>query len=166
MIPRPPTSTLFPYTTLFRSCGSAALQGRVRRRHCGPREGVSGGPRTGASARERDARKGSRSSRSPSQGGGRETPCPYRRSGKDDCREAVGGDGQCAQHRQRGCGRDCRAFDRYIAGERRGRPSHQPGPQTLRKPMFEAEFWVAVAFVIFIGVLGYFGAHKLLLKSI
>ena len=32
--------------------------------------------------------------------------------------------------------------------------------------MFEAEFWVAVAFVIFVGVLGYFGAHKLLLKSI
>jgi F-type H+-transporting ATPase subunit b len=32
--------------------------------------------------------------------------------------------------------------------------------------MFEAEFWVAVAFVLFIGVLGYFRAHKLLLKSI
>ena len=32
--------------------------------------------------------------------------------------------------------------------------------------MFEAEFWVAVAFVIFVGVLGYFGTHKLLLKSI
>ena len=32
--------------------------------------------------------------------------------------------------------------------------------------MFEAEFWVAVAFVIFIGVLGYFRVHKLLLKSI
>jgi F-type H+-transporting ATPase subunit b len=32
--------------------------------------------------------------------------------------------------------------------------------------MFEAEFWVAVAFVIFVGVLGYFGAHELLLKSI
>ena len=32
--------------------------------------------------------------------------------------------------------------------------------------MFEAEFWVAVAFVIFIGVLGYFRAHKLLLKNI
>jgi F-type H+-transporting ATPase subunit b len=32
--------------------------------------------------------------------------------------------------------------------------------------MFEAEFWVAVAFVIFVGVLGYFGAHKLLLKGI
>ena len=32
--------------------------------------------------------------------------------------------------------------------------------------MFEAEFWVAVAFVIFIGVLGYFRAHKLFLKSI
>jgi F-type H+-transporting ATPase subunit b len=32
--------------------------------------------------------------------------------------------------------------------------------------MFEAEFWVAVAFAIFIGVLGYFRVHKLLLKSI
>jgi F-type H+-transporting ATPase subunit b len=32
--------------------------------------------------------------------------------------------------------------------------------------MFEAEFWVAVAFVIFVGVLGYFRVHKLLLKSI
>ena len=32
--------------------------------------------------------------------------------------------------------------------------------------MFEAEFWVAVAFVILVGVLGYFRAHKLLLKSI
>ncbi|HEX2351173.1 MAG TPA: ATP F0F1 synthase subunit B [Xanthobacteraceae bacterium] len=32
--------------------------------------------------------------------------------------------------------------------------------------MFEAEFWVAVAFVIFVGVLGYFRAHELLLKSI
>jgi F-type H+-transporting ATPase subunit b len=32
--------------------------------------------------------------------------------------------------------------------------------------MFEAEFWVAVAFVIFVGVLGYFKVHKLLLKSI
>jgi len=32
--------------------------------------------------------------------------------------------------------------------------------------MFEAEFWVAVAFVIFVAVLGYFRSHKLLLKSI
>jgi len=32
--------------------------------------------------------------------------------------------------------------------------------------MFEAEFWVAVAFVIFVGVLGYFQAHKRLVKSI
>jgi F-type H+-transporting ATPase subunit b len=32
--------------------------------------------------------------------------------------------------------------------------------------MFEAEFWVAVAFVIFVAVLGYFGVHKLFLKSI
>jgi F-type H+-transporting ATPase subunit b len=32
--------------------------------------------------------------------------------------------------------------------------------------MFEAEFWVAVAFVLFLGVLGYFGAHKRLVNSI
>jgi F-type H+-transporting ATPase subunit b len=32
--------------------------------------------------------------------------------------------------------------------------------------MFEAEFWVAVAFVLFVGVLGYFGVHKSLVKSI
>jgi F-type H+-transporting ATPase subunit b len=32
--------------------------------------------------------------------------------------------------------------------------------------MFEAEFWVAVAFVLFVGVLGYFGAHKMLVRSI
>jgi F-type H+-transporting ATPase subunit b len=32
--------------------------------------------------------------------------------------------------------------------------------------MFEAEFWVAVAFVIFVGVLGYVQAHKRLVKSI
>ncbi len=32
--------------------------------------------------------------------------------------------------------------------------------------MFEAEFWVAVAFVVFLGVLGYFGVHKLMLKHI
>src|SRR3712207_2698688 len=36
MIRRPPRSTLFPYTTLFRSCGRGALFGRVRRRaRCG-----------------------------------------------------------------------------------------------------------------------------------
>jgi F-type H+-transporting ATPase subunit b len=32
--------------------------------------------------------------------------------------------------------------------------------------MLEAEFWVAVAFVIFVGVLGYFGVHKTLVKGI
>jgi F-type H+-transporting ATPase subunit b len=32
--------------------------------------------------------------------------------------------------------------------------------------MLEAEFWVAAAFVIFAGVLGYFGAHRTLVKSI
>lgn len=32
--------------------------------------------------------------------------------------------------------------------------------------MFGAEFWVAVAFVIFVAVLGYFQVHRLLVKSI
>jgi F-type H+-transporting ATPase subunit b len=32
--------------------------------------------------------------------------------------------------------------------------------------MFEAEFWVAVAFINFVGVLGYFGAHRRLVNSI
>jgi F-type H+-transporting ATPase subunit b len=32
--------------------------------------------------------------------------------------------------------------------------------------MFEAEFWVAVAFVIFVAVLGYFGVHNLMVKGI
>jgi F-type H+-transporting ATPase subunit b len=32
--------------------------------------------------------------------------------------------------------------------------------------MFEAEFWVAIAFVIFLGVMAYFGAHRRLVKGI
>ena len=32
--------------------------------------------------------------------------------------------------------------------------------------MLEAEFWVAIAFALFLGVLGYFGAHKRLVKAI
>jgi F-type H+-transporting ATPase subunit b len=32
--------------------------------------------------------------------------------------------------------------------------------------MFEAEFWVAVAFIIFVGALGYLQAHKRLVKGI
>jgi F-type H+-transporting ATPase subunit b len=32
--------------------------------------------------------------------------------------------------------------------------------------MLKAEFWVAVAFVLFVGVLGYFGAHRKLVKGI
>jgi F-type H+-transporting ATPase subunit b len=32
--------------------------------------------------------------------------------------------------------------------------------------MFEAEFWVAVSFVLFIAVLGYFGVHKLILQHV
>lgn len=32
--------------------------------------------------------------------------------------------------------------------------------------MFEAEFWVAVAFVILLGVFGYFGVHRTILKAL
>jgi len=32
--------------------------------------------------------------------------------------------------------------------------------------MFEAEFWVAVAFVILMGLFGYFGVHRTLLKAL
>jgi F-type H+-transporting ATPase subunit b len=32
--------------------------------------------------------------------------------------------------------------------------------------MLDAEFWVAIAFVLFISVLGYFGVHKLILSSV
>ena len=32
--------------------------------------------------------------------------------------------------------------------------------------MFEAEFWVAVAFFVFVGLLGYIGAHRMILSSL
>jgi F-type H+-transporting ATPase subunit b len=32
--------------------------------------------------------------------------------------------------------------------------------------MFEAEFWVAISFVIFLAVMAYFGVHKLMVKGI
>jgi F-type H+-transporting ATPase subunit b len=32
--------------------------------------------------------------------------------------------------------------------------------------MLEAEFWVAIAFALFVGVLGYFGAHKKLVQGV
>jgi F-type H+-transporting ATPase subunit b len=31
-------------------------------------------------------------------------------------------------------------------------------------PMFDAEFWVAVAFFLFLGILGYFEVHKMVVK--
>ena len=32
--------------------------------------------------------------------------------------------------------------------------------------MFEAEFWVAVSFILFVAVMAYFGVHKLMVKGI
>src|SRR2546426_9353792 len=44
MIRRPPRSTLFPYTTLFRSMAADALDGHVRRLRAGARGGGNGDP--------------------------------------------------------------------------------------------------------------------------
>src|SRR3712207_8645685 len=49
MIRRPPRSTLFPYTTLFRSGRSAAPQGRLGGRRSPRRR--PGAPRSGSAAR-------------------------------------------------------------------------------------------------------------------
>src|SRR2546425_6386762 len=43
MIRRPPRSTLFPYTTLFRSAGGATLTGRADRNGLRPIDAPSGG---------------------------------------------------------------------------------------------------------------------------
>src|SRR5690242_21419993 len=40
MIRRPPRSTLFPYTTLFRSCGAACVEGQRYCLTCGARRGA------------------------------------------------------------------------------------------------------------------------------
>jgi len=32
--------------------------------------------------------------------------------------------------------------------------------------MFQAEFWVAVAFLILMGVFGYFGVHRTILRAL
>src|SRR3712207_6985771 len=47
MIRRPPRSTLFPYTTLFRSRGGDGRRGRARRRGRGHRRHEGGGARQG-----------------------------------------------------------------------------------------------------------------------
>src|SRR2546427_12789381 len=49
MIRRPPRSTLFPYTTLFRSCGTAAAQHAAG----GPVPSVSGPAENGAGRRKK-----------------------------------------------------------------------------------------------------------------
>src|SRR2546430_9171583 len=46
MIRRPPRSTLFPYTTLFRSCGTQPVRHRERCVGARPRRQSPGGPRS------------------------------------------------------------------------------------------------------------------------
>src|SRR5688572_32559659 len=53
MIRRPPKSTLFPYTTLFRSEGVSSLDARARRRSPGPRHTASQTAHTRASGSSR-----------------------------------------------------------------------------------------------------------------
>src|SRR5262249_50666304 len=132
----------------------------------GEGKGGGGGGGRGEGTRQGEGGEGRRGSGGPPQGSRREAPRSDRRSREVHCRKTIGGDGECAQHRQRDCGRHCRAADGHGARERRGQPSGQQSDRALRKPMFEAEFWVAVAFVIFVGVLGYVQAHKRLIGSI
>src|SRR5205814_8904976 len=60
LLPRPPTSTLFPYTTLFRSPtpGNSRAQRDRRRADCGP-------PQPRPCARRTDRPRGPRSARCP-----------------------------------------------------------------------------------------------------
>src|SRR6266478_6049958 len=50
--------------------------------------------------------------------------------------------------------------------DKRSMTRSTPRSRGEARGMLEAEFWVAVAFVIFLVVLGYFGVHKKLLKGI
>src|SRR5438067_6541313 len=71
MLPRPPTSTLFPYTTLFRSRKWRAPQARREDKASGPTIPSSGGL-TGAPGRVGDAR------RTPAEGLGFRYFCRFR----------------------------------------------------------------------------------------
>src|SRR5258707_6944531 len=56
MIRRPPRSTLFPYTTLFRSCCTSLAQAWPEPRRPGPRGSGSSSPCTADSGRARPGR--------------------------------------------------------------------------------------------------------------
>ena len=93
--------------------------------------------------------------------------CGQARRGRKNHRlDARGGDEQRPRH-CRGCGRR----DRAAAHRRRAR--RQVGGQRRRRvlegisSMFaEPEFWVAVAFVILMGVFAYFGVHRTVLTTL
>ena len=60
-----------------------------------------------------------------------------------------------------------RAADRRGAERKGGRRSGRRRAQAVEdRPCFEAEIWVALAFVIFLGVLGYLGVHRMIVKSL
>ena len=78
------------------------------------------------------------------------------------------GDGQCRRHRPRGDGRDRRALDRpsgQARGDRRrGRTRRRPAER--RRMMFGAEFFVLIGFIVFLCLLGYVGAYRMLLGGL
>ena len=87
---------------------------------------------------------------------------------KSNRRHQAGGHGECARHcRGRGRGHR-RAVDRFDAeppgGRRRGRRRAQ-GLEELAM-LLEAEFWVALGFFAFLGLLGYLGVHRMIGKSL
>src|SRR3989454_6406185 len=123
MIRRPPRSTLFPYTTLFRSCGARRLEcrGRVRPSHGDRRLGSA---RTVAPRLEPlPARPRSASARSPRQSAGRH---PHS-AGRVRLRPAGVGASQGAP-RLRGAARDG-----SCARARDGRPAAPPARRRHRR---------------------------------
>ena len=89
------------------------------------------------------------------------------RSGIADCLNAANRDGQCSRDCGRRCDRHRRTADRHVAdGRRRGVRARRRVEEVNAMFGLEAEFWVAVAFVILMAVLGYFGIHRTILKAL
>src|SRR5690606_14239371 len=90
---------------------------------------------------------------------------PARGGGKGDRGHQGGSHEQCREHRHRGSCRHRAEAHRYGAAQRHGRRGGGRGAQAIKGAAME-ELWVAIAFVIFVAVLGYFGVHRLILKAL
>src|SRR6266545_7826371 len=115
MIRRPPRSTLFPYTTLFRSRHAARVGGGARDDHLSPHADEL--------IRERGRHDAARGA------GGIAIRAEQR---LDD----VGGVLERATQRHLGGGREDQDDDERIAGERRpGEPAEPPGEDLIQAPL-------------------------------